>query len=37
MLYVPALDAVKNGEWLSFIKGANKIDENWYWREYEHE
>jgi hypothetical protein len=28
MLYVPALDAVK---------GANKIDENWYWREYEHE
>ena len=34
VLYIPNLKAIKNSQWIEFVKKSHKLDEYWYWREY---
>jgi len=34
ILYIPDINAIKNSQWLSFVRSSTKLDENWYWMKY---
>ena len=35
VFYVSDLKSIKNSQWIEFVKTSHKIDEYWYWREYD--
>jgi len=35
VLYVSDVKSIKNSQWIEFVKTAHKLDNYWYWREYD--
>lgn len=35
VLYVSDVKSIRNSQWIEFVKAAHKLDDYWYWREYD--